>query len=254
MTRLDSIAAQARSLLPPYVHVAVEDPRAAGLAARTLANEAPDTENTGPTDGLLPVEAAAISAAVPRRRGEFAAGRRAARRAMAALGHPPAAIPMGPDRAPVWPDGLVGSISHTADCCIAVVTPTGPVAALGIDLEPDLPLETGLWDSICTRAELEALQACASAERGRLVRRIFAAKEAVYKAQYPLTGALIGFDAVTIDGLILAQSQIHGTGLSFRADLVLPNRPSVFLYGKIAIVTGMTVATVTIRAGDNLLG
>ena len=61
-----------------------------------------------------------MARAVPQRRREFFAGRLAAHRAMEALGHLPEPVPMGQDRAPVWPQGLVGSISHGAGACAAM--------------------------------------------------------------------------------------------------------------------------------------
>lgn len=141
---------------------------------------------------LFPEEAEAVSGAVPSRIAEFVAGRQAARRAMAALGYASAPISAGRDRAPVWPEGLSGSISHAEGIAAAAVRAGAP---LGLDLEADAELEVDLWPLICNPAELEALPI---AYRGLAVRQAFAAKEAVYKAQYPLTGQLIGFDAVSI--------------------------------------------------------
>ena len=119
------------------------------------------------------------------------------------LGLPTVAIPMGPDRAPVWPKGIVGSISHTDTHCLAAVARTGrgragDVRTLGLDLEPDMALEPELWPEICTRAELDWLAAQPAPERGRLARAIFSAKECTFKAQYPLTGAMLGFDTFEI--------------------------------------------------------
>ena len=157
---------------------------------------------------LLPGEAAAVAGAVPARVAEFAAGRLAARRALAALGHPAVAIPAGPDRAPCWPEGLAGSIAHAQGVAVAAVRRG---ASLGLDVEADAALEPELWPLICDPVELAALPA---GDRGRAVRLVFAAKEAVYKAQYPLTGRLIGFDAVRVtleeDGFVARLRQKVG--------------------------------------------
>lgn len=178
------LAEAVQNLFGPGVAVAAADPRA-------------------PATGLLPEEAPPAGRMIDKRHREFAAGRRAARAAMAALGLPPAAIPMGPDRAPVWPGGVTGSISHTDTHCLAAVTRTdatraGDVKSLGLDLEPDMALEPELWPEICTSAELDWLDTRPAPERGRLARLIFSAKECVYKAQYPLTGMMLGFDAFGI--------------------------------------------------------
>ncbi|MCV2867816.1 4'-phosphopantetheinyl transferase superfamily protein [Defluviimonas sp. WL0002] len=151
----------------------------------------------GPDDaGLWPVEADAMRRAVPRRRAEFAAGRLAARRAMAELGQTPGAIPMRHDRSPEWPARLTGSITHAGGLALAAVARTDQVAAIGIDAEPDEPLPEGLLGLIC-RAEERAW--CATTpDPGRAARLIFAAKEAAYKCQYPLSGKLFGHEALRI--------------------------------------------------------
>ncbi|SDF31251.1 4'-phosphopantetheinyl transferase family protein [Limimaricola pyoseonensis] len=145
-----------------------------------------------------PGEAEAVRRAVPARRAEFAAGRAAARAAMARLGLSPREVPQGADRAPVWPEGVVGSISHDAGLAVAALR-LGP-PHIGIDLEPDHPLPPALWPEII--GPDERAEAMAQADPGRAARVIFAAKEAAFKAQYPVTGALLGFDAmrVSIDG------------------------------------------------------
>jgi 4'-phosphopantetheinyl transferase EntD len=71
----------------------------------------------------------------PSRRREFAAGRLAARTALQRLGLPPAAIPAGADRAPVWPEGIAGSITHAGGIALAAAGRAGPVKVLGIDME-----------------------------------------------------------------------------------------------------------------------
>ena len=137
---------------------------------------------------LFPEEAAHVRQAIPARRAEFAAGRAAARAAMLQLGLPPHAIPAGEDRAPVWPEGLRGSISHEGPICLAAVSTR--CAMIGIDIERDLPLHDDLLPTVCTAAELVQI---AGPEQGRLAKLIFSAKEAAYKAQYPLTGTILGF-------------------------------------------------------------
>ena len=66
----------------------------------------------GEPDPLLPAERAALGQVVDGRRRDFAAGRHCARRALARLVGSPEPILSGPDREPVWPQGIVGSITH----------------------------------------------------------------------------------------------------------------------------------------------
>lgn len=134
----------------------------------------------------------------PGRVREFSAGRFAARAAMLALGLPPLPIPMGPDRAPCWPAGLIGSITHSASLCLAAVGRVGTVSAIGLDIEDDSPLPANLWPVICDDAERGWIARQPEPARGRSAKALFCAKEAAYKAQYALSYRLIDFAALHV--------------------------------------------------------
>ncbi len=156
----------------------------------------------GPTETalgeLFPEEAAAVERVVPKRRDEFVAGRTNARRALAALGVAPVAIPIGPRRAPVWPPGIAASISHCKGYCIAIAARTRDFAGVGIDVELDEPISEGVAARICFGGEL--------ADRAALERRLgmdlpkllFSVKESVYKAYFPLAETFLDFSDVTV--------------------------------------------------------
>ena len=148
---------------------------------------------------LRPEESAVVARALPKRRKEFAAGRHCARLALRRFGIHDYALVPGPDRVPRWPAGVVRSISHTDDYCIAAVARRSSVAAIGVDAEPREPLEPELWDSICTGDERRWLARQPEAERGHLVRLIFSAKECTYKCQYPLTGCFLEFHDLQVE-------------------------------------------------------
>ena len=147
-------------------------------------------------EGLWPGEA--VPKATPDRLREFVAGRSAARAAMQALGHPPSAVPMLADRSPLWPEAVTGSISHCDGACLALLGWRRDWAGIGLDLEPAKPLEATLWPEILSRAEQSAVMGLPIAETGLAALQIFMAKEAVYKAQYPITGQLFGFEGLGI--------------------------------------------------------
>lgn len=131
---------------------------------------------------LWPAERATVARARDTRLAEFTAGRTAARRL---IGDRP--LPRGTGGAPLWPPGTEGSISHAGGWALAVAGP-GP-RRLGLDLErlgAALPLA-----EIATPDEIAALGAADPV-------RLFSAKEAAYKAQFPLTGALIGFHDLAV--------------------------------------------------------
>lgn len=173
--------------------------------------------------------------AVPARLREFVAGRHAARAAMRMAGLAEAPVPHGADRAPIWPDGMTGSITHSATDCLAVAAPLGRLRGIGIDLEPATPLERALWDSILLPEEQLALNRASPDQRGLLAKTIFCAKEAAYKAQYRLSQTLFGFDAMVIT---LQQDSFTAT---FR-NPVPPFRSGTQIAGRIAQKHGHIIA------------
>lgn len=148
---------------------------------------------------LWPAEQAAVAQAVPARRREFAAGRAGARRLLARLGLPPAALPAQPDRSPAWPSGVIGSIGHSAQLCVVAATRLGALLSLGVDVEPDAPLEDELWDTICSPRERAALERLPPAQRGAAARLHFCAKEAVYKCLHPVLRLPLEFHDVELE-------------------------------------------------------
>ncbi|MET0795278.1 MAG: 4'-phosphopantetheinyl transferase superfamily protein [Polyangiaceae bacterium] len=147
---------------------------------------------------LFPEERRYISAAVPKRQAEFATARVCARRALARLGVAPCSLLPGADRAPSWPDGIVGSIAHTQRVCAVAVAHRGQLSGVGIDVEDSRPLEPDLEYLVCTAAEIRWLDRRGE-ERGRWAKLIFSAKEAFYKYQYPKSQLVLDFRDVELD-------------------------------------------------------
>jgi 4'-phosphopantetheinyl transferase EntD len=211
--RLGPIEASLASLFPQGVAVAAE-------------RIVPGRDST-----LWPDELAAIAGAVPARRAEFAAGRTAARRCLAALGQSLTSLPISSDRAADWPRGVFGSISHAAGVAVAVA---GMKTPLGVDLDVDAGLEADLWPVICPAGEMLELP---DKDVGRHVRQIFAAKEAVFKAQMPTTRAMFGFEVV----------QVRLTDVGFVAKYVQDAgsfSAGTELRGRLAFVQGLIIAGV----------
>lgn len=132
--------------------------------------------------GLLPAELPLAAQARERRRRELATGRRLARAALTALGEE--AVPLLPDalRAPQWPEGVVGSITHADGLVAAAVgCVRADLRALGIDAEPDLPLPADVVPVALTVAE--------QARGPDVARLLFSLKEAAYKAWSPWTAS-----------------------------------------------------------------
>lgn len=171
--------------------------------------------SAGPITGAYPPLAQAERSVTGRMRSnrlqEFSAGRAHARTALQELGLRSPVVPVGADRAPLWPEGFVGSISHAGDLVLAVAARCTVVGAIGVDLEPSLPLDLELLSRICRSEELARLQA--STTPLHQAKLIFSAKESVYKCVSPLMGTFLEFSDVEIlfdrgDGVFRARG--HG--------------------------------------------
>ncbi len=152
-----------------------------------------------PDTVLLPEEAAILGSVVESRRREFTTGRACARLAMARIGLAAVPVTQGAKFAPQWPPGVVGSITHCSGYRAAAVAHATDVSTIGIDAEPNLTLPNGILTEIATSQELEWLDEFSSATPTVCWDRLlFSAKEAAFKAWFPLTGRWLGFeDAVT---------------------------------------------------------
>jgi 4'-phosphopantetheinyl transferase EntD len=148
---------------------------------------------------LHPAEAQDVARAVPKRIAEFAAGRACARAALAELGVHEFALRAAPDRQPLWPEGFVGSITHTAGFCAAAVAPRASMLAVGLDTEIVGAPTQDIWSTISRSEELAWVQSLSAGERPAAVTLLFAAKEALYKCQYPLVGEWLDFHDLRVE-------------------------------------------------------
>lgn len=146
-------------------------------------------------DELFPEEMLLIAKAVPHRRAEFTAGRACAHRALAELGVAPAAILSGVQREPLWPDGVVGSITHCAGFRAAVVGRATQYRSIGIDAEPDEPLPDGILDLVSLPVERSQLKRAVGVHLDRV---LFSAKESAYKAWFPVARRWLDFEEAMI--------------------------------------------------------
>ncbi len=147
---------------------------------------------------LFPEEQEAVARGVLRRRREFAAGRACARVALSRLGVVPVPIPQGADRAPIWPDGYVGSITHCPGFCGAVSAPSRVAQAVGLDAETADPLPPDMARLVCRPDELDRFAAQPEPVGSTWPKLTFSAKEAFYKYYFPLSKTHLGFEEVSI--------------------------------------------------------
>lgn len=174
-----------------------------GAALAIFPGILPRTVESAEADRFLPVaeipraDLAQVARAVPSRQREFATGRALARAALARLGIGACDLPRGEDRAPVWPEGATGSITHCCDYAAAAVSRPADVAALGIDIEQHQALPDGIVSMVMTSAEVA--RAAGLDREVHWDRVTFSAKESVYKAWAGLTGRWLDFHDVTLE-------------------------------------------------------
>ncbi len=158
---------------------------------------------------LLPPENSCTAGMAPRRLRSFRHGRHCARTALRKLGLPATAIPTDAQRAPVWPDGIVGSISHSRNLACAVAARTECLGGIGIDLEQPGKLDHEVALLICTASERARLHDLAMNDGERL---LFSIKESIYKCLWPRVQRFIEFHEVDVE--------LHPEDRSFRAQPV----------------------------------
>lgn len=124
------------------------------------------------------------------RRELFRAGRTAVHEALQGLGLDRGTpVLRGPQGEPVWPEGAAVSISNTTGMAVAAACCIPQFRSIGVDIElRRRPVRLELKHHLCLPSEFERLHSC-----GMSLLLLFSAKEALYKALYPICRRLIGF-------------------------------------------------------------
>jgi 4'-phosphopantetheinyl transferase EntD len=148
-------------------------------------------------DELFQEERECLGSVVDKRLREFTTGRACARKAFHKLGIPPCPIRIGPQREPIWPRGITGSITHCSGYFAAAVARAVDLASIGIDVEENLPLCEGVLDVISTPQERIEIHLRGDSQLN-WDRLLFSAKESVYKAWYSLAHQWLDFSECTI--------------------------------------------------------
>lgn len=189
-----------------------------------------------------PEEEAYVRNAMPKRRQEFTAGRLCARRALTQFGVKNLPLLVGKYREPIWPPGIVGSISHTERYCGVAIAWKTEIESLGLDVELTRKLSGDYWKQICTRQELSWINSLPSDRRQENAALIFSAKECLYKCQYAISKRWLDFHDVTITvnpdiGEFEATFAVN-VGNSFKRGTCL-NGKYLFYHGY--VFTGMSI-------------
>ncbi len=199
--------------------------------------------------GLAPLseEEPLIARSVAKRRNEFITVRHCARIALGELGVPPVPILKGDKGEPCWPDGVVGSLTHCTGYRGAVVGRADAVRSVGIDAEPHDVLPHGVLDAISLPEE-----------RGEIPRKLpaglywdrilFCAKEATYKAWFPLTKRWLGFE----DAHIAFEADSPGSAIGgFVSQILIDGKalsgpPLTALRGRWSVDRGLVLTAIVL--------
>ncbi len=193
----------------------------------------------------LPEEEPLIARAVAKRRNEFVTARHCARVAMSRLGVPDAPILKGDKGEPCWPDGVVGSLTHCDGYRGAVVGRRAAVRSVGIDAEPHGVLPDGVLNAISLPVERREIAALPSGLHWDRI--LFCAKEATYKAWFPLTERWLGFE----DAHITFDVESSGSAGGFVSRILIDPQarhgpPLTMLAGRWSVADGLALTAIVL--------
>ncbi|MBX2878738.1 MAG: 4'-phosphopantetheinyl transferase superfamily protein [Granulosicoccus sp.] len=161
------------------------------------------------TSELQEQELAYIQRSMELRRNTFSTGRASARVALANAGIEPVALLRLEDGSVQWPDGIIGSITHTDYWAVSAVALSAmtEATAIGIDLEPIRALDQGVIELIATSEERDEIADQASPAWHATA--LFSLKESIYKCLRPSYGQFIEFHDVQIKGVASGRPELR---------------------------------------------
>ena len=146
---------------------------------------------------LLPAEATISQRYSPKRLREFTTGRVNARHLLERYNIQGYPLLPNADRAPIWPPGIIGSISHCNDRCGVIVTESKHYRSIGFDVENKRDFNYSARKFICTNEEEQWLLTQPESSRSQKLLLIFSIKESLYKCLYQADGIKLGFKNVS---------------------------------------------------------
>jgi 4'-phosphopantetheinyl transferase EntD len=158
-----------------------------------------EVKDAGQDVPVRSLEAAYVGNAAPKRQRDFALGRFCAHQALARMGRDEPVISIGDNGAPVWPAGIVGSITHTNGYAAALVAWQDAYQAIGIDAERIGGVTEALMPRLFGPVEQEWLMAQDAKKRAAALTIFFSAKEAFYKAFGGETAGRLSFKDIHIE-------------------------------------------------------
>ena len=187
-----------------------------------------------------------VQRSVAKRQAEFLAGRLCARAALLQLQGLDCSPAIGEDRAPVWPSGICGSITHSTGHAAAIVAQKADWRGLGMDLENILNPERAerLAGEILTAPELKRMAAGRREQLAMLVTLTFSVKESLFKALYPIVQQRFYFEHAEV----LEWNEAGEVKLRLLTDLSSEWRNGAELQAQFAVMDGQLLSLVSIQA------
>jgi len=131
-----------------------------------------------------------------KRLNDFKASRYCAKISLKQLGIEQFAVLINPNGSPSWPDGVIGSISHTRNLCVAAVMKINGIKSIGIDVETAKPIDLEILDLICSNKEIKRLKK--QGDPMVLGKVMFSIKESIFKCFHPAFGEWLNFKDVDL--------------------------------------------------------
>jgi 4'-phosphopantetheinyl transferase EntD len=166
---------------------------------------------------------------------DFSTGRYCAINAIEQLGFNNIEIPIGQEREPIWPEGLVGSISHCDSLTGSIVAKRANYFSVGLDIEEMGKVTSELWDFIFTENEKRYLKGLNNIKIQEMSTILFSIKEAFYKFQFPITKTFLDFLDVEIQ--LPSINQVFVLAETISSDsLIRSNRVYYYIFNACVIV------------------
>lgn len=186
-----------------------------------------------------------LETAACRRQAEHLAGRWCAHTALDKLGVPAQHIPIGGGRAPLWPDGAVGAISHSASFAMALVGRSDGYRGIGLDMEAIQSISRAdlLREHVLDSTEITGSQhsGLSFAEWFTVA---FSAKESLFKALYPIAKHCFYFLDAHIDALDVVCGYFS---MTLKRDLFPHYVEGDSFHGRFALSPAWVVTTLTVQ-------
>lgn len=192
-----------------------------------------------------------VSAAAERRKREFVAGRLCARRAIGAVAPERAreVVAIGAAREPVWPRGLVGSLTHADGLAVAIVGRSADFRGVGVDVERVLDVATAadIAAQIATPDELTSLARSTALAPEMIVTLVFSAKESLFKCLHPIARRWFGFLDARVVALDMAA---HSFTIELLATISIEFARRSRFAGSVCVAADRVYTALLLRAAD----